>query len=156
MNLNTLQSLLKIRGWTPSQLAKEAGISRQVVSLWSSRARIQGFEDINVFSKNQKRVATALNVKPQTLDMALISEKNKEDLKTELLWDHLYPNLETFSAAIVKGQPDAVARLVQVYGLVASARMVGKKIWKTFPLYKKKLHPAYRKEAEIIWKYCQS
>ena len=75
---------------------------------------------INSFSETQKRVAQALGVSNEDLDQSIeiISDpKKRQILETELLWDKLLKILNPFGA-VVRGHPAALARLVQVYGLL--------------------------------------
>lgn len=159
MNINTLFCLLRLKSLKPAEAAKRAGLSRQVLSLWKQKAKGQKSSNINVYSKTQEQLAYVLRVRTEDLNQpidVIESPESRKAIETELLWDKLYQDIESFSVAVVKGRPDALARLVQVYGLYSSAKIVGKQIWEEFPNYKNKIHPAYRKQAEIVWTLAQS
>ncbi len=154
MNINTFFCLLRLKSLKQAQAAQRAGLSRQALSLWKQKAKEQKSSNINVYSKTQEQLAHILGVRTEDLNKPILAIEDPEvrlALETELLWDKLYQNIESFAVAAVKGRPDALARLVQVYGLYGSAKMVGKQIWEKFPTYKKKIHPTYRKQAEVIW-----
>ncbi len=71
------------------------------------------------------------------------------------MWDLLYPDLESFVVAVVKGQPVALARLVQVFGLIQVKKMAGVQVLKKYPEYKKHIHPALRSSSEALWQLYQ-
>lgn len=146
MNIQTLLRLSKIRGLSQAELAAQAGISKQAITAWKKKFLETGDPNINIFSKTQDRLAQVLSVQSHELNQNLYVSN-----LTELLWDRLYPDIESFVEAIAKGQLAALARLVQVYGLYSSAKMAGSQIWRKFPNYKSKLHPAHRKQLEVIW-----
>jgi transcriptional regulator with XRE-family HTH domain len=150
MNPKTLQSYLKVRGWSQSQLAKACGISRQSVSLW-----LQSDDPvINLQMKCAQKIALALNVSIDDLSKPLLLNENavdKKKIETELLWDSLYDDLESFVSGLIRNQHQALARFVQVYGFFKAEKAIGKRAWQDFHLYKKLIHPAYRKSLEAVW-----
>ncbi len=68
-----------------------------------------------------------------------------------VLWDHLYPDVEEFAIAVKAGEPKAVARFVQVFGLYAAESVLGPAAWLSFPEYKRHIHPVRRQELETLW-----
>ncbi|MEQ1666342.1 MAG: hypothetical protein ABL927_13310 [Bdellovibrionales bacterium] len=172
MNINTLISLIEIRGLKPAEVARRAGISRQVISLWKKKSKGSSkrkfgplnlneykIANVNVYSQIQEALASTLGV--QTADLSrplaiLATPEKRQEIEAAILWDKLYPNIETFCAVLIKGDLVALARLVQVYGLYAAAKMVGQQIWVKFPKYKNKIHPAYRKQLEVVWTLYQN
>lgn len=154
MNIQTLKSLARVRGLSQSDLARAAGVSRQTVSFWFSQTG-----DVNLFAKNLERLAEFLGVAVEDLSRPLPILGNAEERNrwaTDLLWDRLYPDLEKFVDGLIRGQPEALARLVQVCGLYQSEKIAGKQIWRKFPVYRRHIHPAYRRQAEVVWKTAKS
>lgn len=72
-------------------------------------------------------------------------------LEPSFLWDHLYPSMEEFLIAVIRGTPVAMARFVQVTGFFKAEAVFGKKIVAAFPTYKHYIKPARRKGLETIW-----
>lgn len=133
-----------------SDLARAAQVSRQTVSHW-----FQQKGSINLYAKNLSALAKSLGVTAEVLSNPLpVLEEALERKKweTDLLWDKLYPDLESFIGALIRGQKQALARLVQVTGLYRAEKIAGKKVWDKFPEYKALIHPASRKLNEILWK----
>lgn len=150
MNGTTLKALLRVRGLTQSDLAKMAGVSRQAVSHWFH----QSDPNINVHSKTLQQIAASFGVTTDMLSRSLpiLSDGDKrKTLETNILWDRLYPDLESFISGLFRGQQAALARLVQIYGLYTSEKIVGKIVWKKFHEYKLKMALAQRRQCEIIW-----
>jgi hypothetical protein len=81
-----------------------------------------------------------------------------ETLTALFLWDGLYSDLVDFAIALNRHETEAIARLVQVHGLFAAERIIGRVAWQRFPEYKRFIHPARRRELEILqeWKQRQS
>jgi hypothetical protein len=48
--------------------------------------------------------------------------------------------------ALMDREPRAIARLVQVYGLFRSEKIIGRAVWRRFPEYRRFLHPARQEE----------
>jgi len=152
MNALTLKTYCKVKGTIQSKLAHASGISRQAISSWIKKA--EDTPIVNVYSKNQNHLATVLGVPAHELsqDLPVISDRAlRKELDVLLLWDHLFPDLESFVRSLIKGQAVALARLVQVYGLYQSEKVAGIQVWKKFPQYKNHLHPAIREKAELVW-----
>ncbi|PIT98777.1 MAG: hypothetical protein COT74_13870 [Bdellovibrionales bacterium CG10_big_fil_rev_8_21_14_0_10_45_34] len=155
MNLATLKALAKIKGLRQSDIAVRAGLSRQAVSKWWN----QKSHCVDVLAKTHERLAKSLGVSMETLSnpLPVVDEKKlKKKMEVQLLWDKLYPDIEGFSRGLVVGRPEAFARLVQVFGLFASEKIVGKQIIHQFPKYKKIIHPARRRTLEIVWNEIQN
>ncbi len=151
----TLRALLKIRGMRQSKLAQETGISRQIVSYWVTH----NAPEVNVHSKNLGKVASCLGV---TTDMLarplplLTDEPERKRIETALLWDRLYPDLESFVSGLLRSELSSLARLVQVYGIIQSEKVIGKVVLERFPQFKFKIAPAQRKQAEILWTFLKN
>ena len=152
MNTVTVKALADSRGLNQSDIARLAGVSRQRVSQWfHSTGR---GAPVSLRSGNLKALADGLEVSVDELlsPLPLLEEPAKAQRETaKLLWDRLYPDLAHFAIDVGRGRSQAVARLVQVYGLYAAARMAGKSVWKNFPKYRKYIHPVRRKELELLW-----
>ena len=152
MRVDSLKFYVGARGMAQSELARRVCVSRQVVSHWF---RQEPEASINIYSSHLARLAEVLGVSMEALQKPPPMDGSQRKIATtELLWDRLFPSLEEFARSLVRGHPDALARAVQVYGLFGAEKLAGKKVWKKFPLYKQKIHPAYRKQAEIIWSLC--
>ena len=155
MNIRTLKSLVRIKGLRQADVALLAGVSRQAVHKWW----IAKESHINVFAENQRRLASSLGVSMEVLSKELpivSSDSERRKLESQLLWDKLYPDIESFIRALVLGQLHALARLVQVFGLFESEIIIGKAIWVKFPEFKAKIHPGRRQTLEIVWNEVQS
>lgn len=154
MNVATLKSYCEMKGLTQAKLAERTGISRQAISSWFKKAEKGPVIDVNVYSRNQDSLAVALGISVRELSLplpVLSDPKHKKSIEVALLWDRLYPSIEKFIAGMTCGQPEALARLVQVYGLFAAEKIAGKLVWVRFPRYKNKIHPAVRRKIEVIW-----
>lgn len=154
VNIQTLKSFARVRGLSQSDLARAAGVSRQTVSHWFSQEH-----EVSLLAKHLGNLARFLDVSVEVLSSPLPILGNAAERKkweTELLWDRLYPDLETFLAGLARGQRQALARLVQVVGLYQGEKIAGKQVWRKFPVYGRLIHPAYRSRAEIVWKTAQS
>jgi len=153
MNATTLKALADSRGLNQSEIAQLAGVSRQRVSQWF-QTRLTGAL-VNLHSRNLKALADGLKVSVDELLMPLplLEDPPKAQRETvKLLWDRLYPDLTSFAIDVGRGRSQALARLVEVYGLYAAARMAGNSVWKNFPKYSKYIPPVRRKELEVLWK----
>jgi len=152
MNTVTVRALADSRGLNQSDIARLAGVSRQRVSQWFHSTGSGAA--VSLRSGNLKALADGLEVSVDELlsPLPLLEDRAKAQHETaKLLWDRLYPDLAQFAIDVGRGRSHAVARLVQVYGLYAAARMVGKSVWKNFPKYRKHIHPVRRKELELLW-----
>ncbi len=152
MNKATLKFLCSIKKISQSDLAREIGVSRQIVSRWFLTDKTQS----NIYSLHQERIANYFGLTFEELSNPLPIISNPEERKkveTQLLWDKLFRNLEEYLSALVRGNLPAMARLVQVYGLYPSYQMMGNVILKKFPDYKRIIHPALREKFEVLWKF---
>lgn len=157
MNIQTLKAVATIRDFNQSDLARAAGVSRQRISQWLHHAPTDGF--VNIQTKHLMSIAKALSIPPATLLRPLpllCDDQRLQSETTRLLWDKLYPDLTSLLVAALDRQPQALARIVQVYGLFASAKLFGKRIWRNFDQYKPFIHPVRRRELECLWQYRQS
>lgn len=155
MNVLTLKTLAKIKGVRQADIAVMAGVSRQAVHRWWVAPQ----ESLNILSGTQERLAESFGLPMQLLSMKLpvfSNEALRKKIETQLLWDKNYPNLERFVRGLVIGNLDALARLTQVFGLFAAEKIIGKQVWKKFPQYKSKIHPARRRTLEVIWNEIQN
>jgi hypothetical protein len=112
-------------------------------------------ERANLRSAHLLRVARALQVPVETLvePVAALEERHGE-LRTRYLWDGLFPDLDDFAIALNRFDLPAVARLVQVDGLHAAAKLFGRRIWTRFDEYKPWIHPVRRQQLEglVRWR----
>jgi transcriptional regulator with XRE-family HTH domain len=155
MNVQTLKALAAARHLNQSDIAKAAMVSRQRVSQWFK----SGDEFVNVRSRALHAIAKALRVDVDVLmdPMPLLDDQAALLRQTTaLLWDRLYPNVVTLFVAALEGEKEAIARLVQVYGLHATSKMLGPSVWKDFQRYKQYIKPARRAGLEQLWQYRQS
>lgn len=146
MYCRNLKYISSFNGLRPSDLARLAGVSRAAVSRWFCEGAKTGF--VNVETRTLLRLSQNLCMPPEFFFADL------PDLEAELalfLWDHLYPDMTAFVSALVKGEMQALARLVQVLGFHESKNIFGEKIIRNFPKYKKYLHPVRCKQFEAIW-----
>lgn len=153
MNTMTLKIIAKIRQLSQSDLAKMAGVSRQAVSLWFKNSSAQN-PRINLQARHLENLCHLLKVKMDDLVEPLPCLNNMEytkTLETTLLWDNLYPGIDDFIISLLRGEPRAIARLVQVWGLFQASNMLGNVVWKNFSRYKKHILPVRRKECEQLW-----
>ncbi len=149
MDCRVFQTLLAVRNLNQSQIAELTGISRQAVSLWTKR------DTINLHSQHLQKLGSALGLSVDLLlrPLPVICDAHlSTTLLTSLLWDRLFPNLESFAVALVKNDFRALARLTQVFGIYSACKVVGVSIWKQFPLFKKYIQPVRRQQCEVIWK----
>lgn len=99
------------------------------------------------------RTARALGVSAEQLGRPLPGLNDEEAMAT-LLWDRLYPQLDDFAIAVLEWRPDAVARLVQIYGLYVAERILGRRVWDAFESYRRHIHPVRRRPLEglVEWR----
>lgn len=152
VNTRTLSAFLKARGWTRAELARRVGVTRQAVSLW-----FRG-DEANLQSRHLLRLGAALGVAAEDLAKPLpcFEPEVRARLRATLLWDRLYPDLDDFAVALHNGDPRALARFVEVYGLFAAERTLGPSAWNNFPAYQRHIHPVRRRELETLWAWHES
>ncbi len=156
MYAETLKAIAKVKHLNQSDLARAAGVSRQRVSQWFQEVNDEGY--INTQIEHARALAVALQVDIGTLVQKLPLMDDQSRLKretTRLLWDQLYPDLVSLLIAAMDGERDALARIVQVYGLYEAAKLLGGRVWREFPRYKGILKPARRIQLEALWQYRQ-
>lgn len=154
VDVSALRIIMKARGMSQSDLARLAGVSRQAVSLWFSSD-----EKPQPRSGHLENLSRGLGVSIDDLVWPLPFLENEEGrlrLGAELNWDKMYPDVEGFLLALCRDELKAVARLVEAYGLFASARMAGPAVLDRFPEYKRFLPPALRRDLEPLWKMRES
>lgn len=135
----TLKIIMNLRRVSPAELARRAGLSRQAISKWNPNPRWQTIQ----------KVAQALNVAPEQLTRSLLSGVSSEEQKRVIaltLWDHLYPGLPDFIAALVRQERKAVARYIQAFGILNAEKVFGKWVYQKFDSYSGFLPPALRKD----------
>ncbi len=157
MHLQTLKAVATIRNMNQSDLARAAGVSRQRISQWLHDAPADGF--VNIQTKHLMSIANALGISPGILlkPLPLLCDEQRLQGETaRLLWDKLYPDMTSLLVAALEREPQALARIVQVYGLFASAKLFGGRVWRDFDKYKKFIQPTRRRELECLWQYRQS
>ncbi len=71
--------------------------------------------------------------------------------RTAWLWDFLYPDVQQFVQAMFAGDLRAVARLVEVNGLLTAKKILGELVLEKFHEYKKFIPPVRRREMETLW-----
>ena len=152
MQIRTLEALFKARGLSRSELARRVGVTRQAVSLWFRQ------QDANLQSRHLVRLSEVVGVPVEELLQPLpcFEPDLHARLQATLLWDRLYPDLDDFAVALNASDPRAIGRFVEVYGLFAAEKTLGKSVWKNFPNYKKHIRPARRRELETLWAWNQS
>ena len=149
MNAQTVRALLKARGWSQSELARQVGVSRQAVSLWFQQ------EEVDLKSRHLIRLGRVLGspVEDLTESLPCFDPEIHARIRTTLLWDRLYPDLDDFAVALNSGDPRALARFVEVYGLFAAEKTLGPMAWTMFPDYRRFIHPGRRRELETLWEW---
>lgn len=154
MNAQVLAVVLKLRRMSAAELARRTKLSRQAVSKWLSH----NDPWVNVESNSMMKVSKALDVDPALLIQNLFPEDQKilQRWRATLLWDHLYESLESFVAALCREELPAVARYVQTFGILSTEKIFGKKVFKNFHRYAKYIHPAKRKELEVLCRELQA
>ncbi|MBN2492170.1 MAG: helix-turn-helix transcriptional regulator [Planctomycetes bacterium] len=147
MDPRTLHAYLKAAKLTPSDLARRIGVSPQIVSSW-----IQKDGPAHLPEDDLSALSRALGVNAEDLERPLpcfdTDEHNR--LHARYLWDRLYPDLDDFAIGLNHLEPRAVARLVEVDGLYAAARILGEAAWDRFTSYKRFLPPARRRQLETL------
>jgi transcriptional regulator with XRE-family HTH domain len=144
--LSNIKLLCRLRGLRQSDLARKAGITRQAVSLWFRKGR-RG--EVPVRSDHLVRLCQALEI---GIDDLMTPLPESDDLEASLLWDRLYPDVFALVAAASSGEPRALARLVQVHGLLVTARLFGRRVIGDFHRYKRYIHPTRREQCEQVCK----
>jgi len=142
-----LQLLCKKRGLSQSDLARLAGVSRQAVSLWFK----SGEEFINTRSLNLSRLCGGLGISSEALMREIPRLEPDLECQANFLWDKLYPDLDSFAIALSTGDLRAIGRLVQVWGLYRSAKVMGSVVWRKFESYAKFIAPPQRKKCAYLW-----
>ncbi|MBI2605523.1 MAG: helix-turn-helix transcriptional regulator [Deltaproteobacteria bacterium] len=149
MSIETLKILMSARRLSQAELARLANVTRQAVSRWFAVGKSAGRDEINIETKTLRRISDALGIRADDLISSTeISEKR--EFETALLWDRAYGSLEEFAVALARQELKAVARLVQVYGMFASEKIVGQMVWRDFKRFAKHMHPTRRVECGKI------
>jgi len=147
-----MRALLKARCWTQSELARQVGVSRQAVSLWFQR------EEVNLQSRHLIQLGRVLGVPMEDLiePFPCFDPETHARTRATLLWDRLYPDLDDLAVALNSGEPRALGRFVEVYGLFAAETTLGPTVWTKFRDYRRYIHPARRRELETLWAWHES
>jgi transcriptional regulator with XRE-family HTH domain len=144
MYLQHVINIMYLRGLNGAQLARRCHVSRAAVTKWFSTQE----DFINVETQTARTIAQVLGVPLARLfePLEMLSR-----FETSFLWDSLYPSMETFVRAVLRGDRVAMARFVQVAGFFKAEAVFGKKIVSAFPKYKQFIKPARRNALETIW-----
>jgi len=147
VNVRTLGAFLKARSWTRAELARRVGVSRQAVSLW-----LRG-DEAELHGRHLIRLGQVLGVPVEELARPLpcFEPDAHAQLRATLLWDRVYPDLDDLAVALNAGDPRALGRFVEVYGLFAAEATLGSSVWNEFPNYERHIHPARRIELGTLW-----
>ena len=149
MDANPLALLLPVSGLNQSDLARLAGVSRQAASVWMRGGAPGGMRVSHLLSLSR---ALGVGLAELAEPLPALEPELEDALRAELLWDSLYPGLLEFCAALALGEPRALARLVQVYGLYRAARAGGREVWTRYPEYRRHIKPARRAGLDLIWR----
>lgn len=144
VDTGTLRAFMKTRGLSQSELARQVGVSRQAVSLWFAQGSA-----CDIHGRHLLGLTRALGVSLE--DLAAPLPALGPEVHVELLWDHLFPDLESLAAAALREDARAWARLAEVYGLYRTAAMLGEAAWSRFPAFKRFIPPARRRDLERVW-----
>jgi transcriptional regulator with XRE-family HTH domain len=144
MYLQHIINIMNFRRLSGAQLAQRCHLSRAAVSKWFASPD----DFINVETQTARTVAQVLDIPLPRLFEPI---QRLSQFETSFLWDRLYPSMETFVMAVMREDPVAMARFVQVLGLFKAEAVLGKKIVAAFPNYKHHIKPARRKGLEILW-----
>ncbi len=147
ISVDALSIITKSRNLNHSDLARMAGVSRQAVSLWFK----SGTGRVDLRASHLLTLCEKLNIAPKDLSTPL-PESSKET-EAELLWDRLYPDLESFAVAVVQEEPRALARLAEAYGLYGAEKAAGKCAIKKFKEYERYLPPGRREALRTVWEH---
>lgn len=152
MQVSTLKTICRFKGLNQSEVARLAGVTRQAVSVWLKA------KTANTQTRHLVALAQALGVPAQDLLEPLpgLSDEQRERWHSTLLWDRLYPDLDSFLLALVRSEDRALARLADRVGLYKAAKIAGTAVWRRFPAYKRYLPSVRRKGLERIWQLRQS
>ena len=124
-------------------------MSRQAVSRWFRASQ----KEVQIRSTHLKALAEGLGVRADLLlsDLPGLSAEERRRLRALLLWDRLYPDLDSFLSALIDEEPRALGRLVETYGLFGAAKLLGESVWDRYPEYRRYVHPARRQGLERLW-----
>ena len=152
MDQNTLKTVLCAKGLNQSELARRVGLSRQAVSLWFKKIPDDRPRWVELRSSHLSALARKLGLSIDLLTRPLpgLSAKERQRLTTELLWDHLFKDLDAFLIALAQENNRALARLVEKRGLFEAAQIAGPGVWKKFANYCKYLPPRKRANLEKL------
>lgn len=149
MYLQVLKNIMIRKRYRQADIARMAGVSRAAVCKW-----FKAKDGIcNIEMRTLLTLAKGLDVQPTLL---LKKDPDISEFETRFLWDHLYPDMFSFVAAISRNRLPALARLTQVVGLNAAQKVAGSPALTFFPRYKKYIKPPRRKILEELWPLYQS
>lgn len=146
MYFQRLKSLMAAQRLRPADVARTAHISRAAVSKWFRHGPTTGW--VNVETTTLRQMADALGV---AITYFLEPLQSIAHMQTQFLWDALYPSMEHFVSALIRKEPNALARLVQVVGFYDARVIVGDIIIAQFAQYQQFIHPARREQLELVW-----
>lgn len=146
MYLQLIKNISINKGLKRADVARMAGVSRAAVTKWFREGEKTGWA--NVETKTLRNLAQGFKLDP---GLFLKPRDNLSPMKPRYLWDNLYPNMESFVKAVSENRTPALARLVQILGFYDALQIAGNKMIRQFPKYKKFIHPARRKQLELLW-----
>lgn len=146
MYFQRLKTLMATKGLRPADVARAAHISRAAVSKWFRQGRDTGW--VNVETTTLRQMADTLGV---AISYFLEPLQSVDHLHIQFLWDALYPSMEDFFSALIRKEPEALARLAQVVGLYNATAIAGDAVLHQFPHYKRFIHPTRRQQLELVW-----
>lgn len=152
MILQNIEFFSTARQFSQADLARRSGLSRQLISVWLNASS----KRLNPTTDSLLKLAQGLGVRIQDLvdPIPLLGNpQERQALETSLLWDRLFPSVEHFLGALLRNDLRAIARLVEVYGMFAAAKIVGLVVWNKFQRYARYLPPLRRKQCEALWNY---
>ncbi len=147
MYLQQLKNIATARSLRSADLARFGNVSRAAVTKWFHQGKT-GDGWINIETNTLRQLAHGLHI-PENL--LLQKPSDLSDLTTQFLWDHIYPNMESFLRAITHAELPALGRLVQILGFHQASQVAGHKVIRLFAQYKKYLKPARQKQLETLW-----
>src|SRR5687767_303909 len=103
MYLSALKTIMYAKGLSQADIARAAGVSRQTVSRWFRK----GFK-INLYSNHLEKLALSLEIQAEDLTTETLTQKELELESAALLWDRLFPDIESFALALVRGNKAAL------------------------------------------------
>jgi transcriptional regulator with XRE-family HTH domain len=147
MNILALKFVAKLRGVSQSKISEFANVSRQRVSQWFAQSE----EFVNIGTIPAAHLASQLNVSCDVLLQSMPGLVELKRTQSSYVWDHRFPDIETFVIAAMSNNLEAMARAVEVHGLYGTAEILGDIVWDSFDKFKRYLPPKKRQAMEAVW-----